>query len=207
MATFDIVDWSRKKVSSVDLMDEVFATTVKPGLHWEAVKWQQAKRRAGTHSTKVRGEVSGTGRKPFKQKHTGRARAGDFRSPLWRGGAIVFGPRPRSYAYTLPAKVRRGALRSALSMLVRDGNVVIVKDFEGVGGKSRTVLDKVKALGVNRALLVDTANAELKRGARNLNEHKYLAAAGLNVEDLLKFGALVISEQAVRAIEQRLAKK
>lgn len=207
MATFDIVDWSRAKVSSVDLADEVFATVVKPGLHWEVVKWQQAKRRAGTHSTKTRGEVSGTGRKPYKQKHTGRARAGDFRSPLRVGGAVVFGPRPRSYDYTLPAKVRRGALRSALSMLVRDGKVVVVKDFADVGGKSRSVLDKVKGLGVERALLVDLANAELKRGAHNLPQHKYLAVAGVNVEDLLKFGALVISEQAVKAVEARLLKK
>lgn len=206
MATFDVIDWSRNKVSSIDLADEVFAAPVKPHLHWEVVRWQRANKRAGTHCTKTRGEVSGTGRKPFKQKGTGRARQGDFRSPLQRGGAVVFGPRPRSYAYTLPRKVRCGAMCSALSLLASENKLCVVSGFEGIGGKTRSMLDKLKNIGADRALVVDVGNEELKRGVHNLRSHKYLATDGLNVQDLLHFEMLVISEEAVRAIESRLTR-
>ena len=205
MATFNIVDWTRKQVETIDLADEVFATTVKKYLHWDVVRWQQAKSQAGTHSAKTRSNVRGTGRKPFKQKGTGRARQGHFRSPLQRGGAIVHGPLPRSHAIKMPAKVRRGALRSVLSMLAKDERLFIVKDFGDLGAKSRLVLDQIVGkMGVNRAVLVDTRNESLKRGAHNLPKHKYLAAEGLNVRDLLHFGALVVSEAAVKEIEARL---
>jgi large subunit ribosomal protein L4 len=207
MAKFKVVDWSRQPVGDIELADDVFAAAIKPSLHWTVVKWQQAKRRAGTHSTKTRAEVRGTGKKPYRQKGTGRARQGCTRSPLWRGGAIVFGPRPRDYDFDLPIKVRRGALRSTLSMLVRDQKLTIVKNFGEVGPKTRIVAERLKGLGIDRALLVDSTNESLRRGAHNLPNHKYLAAAGLNVEDLLNYGALVISEEAARAIEQRLLKK
>lgn len=207
MANFDILDWSRTKVGDIELDDRVFACPVRPHLHWEVVRWQRAKKRAGTHSTKVRGEVNGTGRKPFKQKGTGRARQGDFRSPLQRGGAVVHGPRPRSYDYPLPAKVRRGALRSALSLLARDQRLLVVRDFGDLGARTRTAAERLQGLGVSKSLIVDTRNSDLKRGVSNLADHKYLAVEGLNVYDLLKFGTLVISEQAARAIEERLQKK
>lgn len=204
MTTLKVVDWDKKELSSIDLADEVFAATVKPHLHWEVVRWQRAKKQAGTHSVKTRSVISGTGRKPFKQKGTGRARQGDFRSPLMRGGAVVHGPTPRSHAFHVPSKVRRGALRSALSMLLRDQRVYVVKDFSALGEKTRDVLAKLKLLGAERALLVDTANASLKRGAHNLADHKYLAAEGLNVYDLLHFGTLVISEEAAKSVDARL---
>jgi len=207
MAKFKVVDWKREHIGDIELADEVFAAPIKASLHWTVVKWQQAKRRAGTHSTKTRAEVSGTGKKPYRQKGTGRARQGCTRSPLWRGGAIVFGPRPRSYDFQLPVKVRRGALRSALSMLAKDQKLTIVKGFGEVGPKTRVAVERLKGLGVDRALLVDGVNETLRRGVHNLPNHKYLATAGINVEDLLKYGALVISEEAVRAIEQRLLKK
>jgi len=207
MAKFKVVDWSRQPVGDIELADEVFAAPVKPSLHWTVVKWQQAKRRAGTHMTKTRAEVRGTGKKPYRQKGTGRARQGCTRSPLWRGGAVVFGPRPRSYEFDLPVKVRRGALRSALSLLVKDQKLVIVKSFGEVGPKTRVVVDRLKGLGVDRALLVDGVNETLRRGSHNLPNHKYLATAGLNVEDLLNYGTLVISEEAARVVEQRLLKK
>lgn len=204
MTTLKVVDWDKKELSTIELADEVFAATVKPHLHWEVVRWQRAKKQAGTHKAKTRSEVSGTGRKPFKQKGTGRARQGDFRSPLLRGGAVVHGPQPRSHAFSVPRKVRRGALRSALSLLMREQKVFVVKDFAALGDKTKQARTALEGFGVGRALLVDSKNENLKRSAHNLSEHKYLAAEGLNVYDLLHFGSLVISEEAAKAIDARL---
>ncbi len=204
MTTVKVVDWDKKELSTIELADEVFAATVKPHLHWEVVRWQRAKKQAGTHKAKRRSELSGTGRKPFKQKGTGRARQGDFRSPLLRGGAVVHGPLPRSHAIHVPRKVRQGALRSALSMLMRDQKLYVVKDFNALGEKTKQAVSALKGFGLERALLVDSKNENLKRSAHNLADHKYLAAEGLNVYDLLHFGNLVISEEAAKAIDARL---
>jgi large subunit ribosomal protein L4 len=207
MATLEVVDWTHNKVGEIDVADEVFAAQIRPHLHWEMVRWQRACRRSGNHSTKTRSETQGTGRKPFRQKGTGRARQGDFRSPLQRGGAVVHGPRPRSYAFTLPRKVRKGALRSALSMLNRDRRLLVVKDFSAFDGKSRTAVARLKGLGVDRGLLIDAKNETLRRGVHNLGGHKYVAVEGINVLDMLHFGTLVISETALRTVEERLKNK
>ena len=194
------------KVGDVNLDDSVFGQEVHEHLLWETVKWQLAKKRAGTHCTKTRGEVRGTGAKPWKQKGTGRARAGSRRSPIFVGGGTVFGPRPRSYEYNMPKKARKKALRSALSLRQSEGRLVVLDDFPVDNGKTRNVTGALKALGYNqpkeRVLIVDLdENKELSRGAKNIAGSKWLAPEGVNVYDVLDHPTLVVTERSVRLLE------
>lgn len=204
MLEFDVYNLRREKVGQVELDDAVFGAEVKQHLLWEAVRWQQAKRRSGTAKAKERGEVSGGGAKPYRQKGTGRARQGTTRAPQFAGGGVVFGPRPRSYGYPLPKKVRRGALRSALSLRAADEQLLIVDSLELDTHKTRGLQQVLGALGIERALFVDGDNDKLSRSSRNLKGVKYLHQRGLNVFDILKHKTLVITKESALQVQGRL---
>lgn len=205
MAACDVLNLAGKKVSQIELSDEIFKTEIKPHLFWEVVRYQLAKRRAGTAKTKSRSEVRGGGRKPFRQKGTGRARQGSIRSPIMVGGSVAHGPQPRDYGYTLPKKVRRAALCSALSLRLKDEQLVIVEDFELSEVKTKKLRQTLSDLNVKKALLVDfSENETLRLSCRNLADFQVLPPIGLNVYDLLRYEHLVLTKRAVEAIEQRL---
>jgi large subunit ribosomal protein L4 len=178
---------------------------VRRHLLYEAVKMQQANRRAGTAATKTRGFVSGGGKKPWRQKGTGRARAGSSRSPLWVGGATIFGPLPRSYAYRLPSSARRAALRAALAMKLKEGKLIVLDQIVIEPAKTKVVAKMVTDLGLASALfIVSTANEALERAARNLPQVKVLRVAGANVYDILRHQHLVLTRDAVEALDARV---
>ncbi|MEM6559831.1 MAG: 50S ribosomal protein L4 [Myxococcota bacterium] len=198
----NVINIEGKEVGSVSLPDTIFATDVNEALLWEMVKSQRASRRAGTHKTKKRGEVRGTGAKPYKQKGTGRARQGSLRSPQFVGGGSVFGPQPRDYSYRLPRSARRSALRSALS--TRAGSDLIVLDrFELESPRTKSVVEFLDRIGTQSALIVDVENATLLVSSRNLPKAKALEAKALNVYDILDHEKLVLTQAA---IEQVIAK-
>lgn len=208
MAQVEVKNITGQGVGSMELDDTVFGEKVHEHLLWEVVKWQTAKRRSGTHSTKMRGEVRGTNKKPYKQKGTGNARRGDVKSPIAVGGGIVFGPRPRDYGYTMPRKAKKKALRSALSLRLSEGKLVIVDDIK-VEGKTKSVAAALGSLGAaqpaHKALIVDSKdNEQLVRGARNLPRSKWLAPEGLNVYDVLNHETLIMSQSTVKAVEEAL---
>jgi large subunit ribosomal protein L4 len=201
----DIVNIQGKKVGSADLADAVFGAEVKDYLLWELVKAQQAAKRAGTHSTKTRANVRGGGKKPYKQKGTGNARQGSSRAPNHVGGGKVFGPHPRSYEYTVPKKVKRAALASALSLRAKEKKVVVVDKLELDGPKTKTMAGILKALGTAKALVVDDkGNVNLFKSVRNLAKAKVIAPEGLNVFDILNHSDLVIAAGAIKNIEKRI---
>ena len=205
MAKLDIKNLAGKTVGSIELDDSVFGAEVKEHLLWEVVKQQMAARRAGTHSTLRRDEVRGGGKKPFRQKGTGQARQGSSRAPNHVGGGKVFSPKPRDYSYNVPKKVRRAALRSALSLRAKEQKLVIVDSLELSEAKTKQVVAALKALGLGSALLVDKAdNVGLSRSTRNLQDSKYLASEGLNVYDVLNYETLVLTTATVKEIEARL---
>jgi large subunit ribosomal protein L4 len=201
----DIVNIEGKKVGQVDLADAVFGAKVKDYLLWELVKAQQAAKRAGTHDTKTRAEVRGGGKKPFKQKGTGNARQGSSRAPNHVGGGKVFGPHPRSYAYTVPKKVKRAALASALSLRAQEKKLVVVDGFSFDAPKTKRLAAILKVLGAERAVIVDgKANVNLSKSGRNLPRAKVLPPEGLNVYDILNHPSLVIAAPALKDIEARV---
>lgn len=201
----DVVDIEGKKVGQIDLSDEVFATKVKEPLLWEAVKAQQAAKRAGTHATKTREFVRGGGKKPYRQKGTGNARQGSTRSPNFVGGGKVFGPHPRSYEYTLPRKVKKAALACALSLRAQEKKLVVVDKLAFDAPKSKRIAGVLKTLGFTSALVVDAkGNLNLTKSIRNLAAHACLPPEGLNVYDILNHGGLVIAKDAIKAVEARV---
>lgn len=190
---------------SGNLSERVFDAPYRPDLIHTVVVAQAAARRSGTAATKNRALVSGGGRKPFRQKGTGRARAGTTRSNIWTGGGVVFGPQPRSYVQRLPKKVKNAALRSALSQKKREDLLVVVDDFEIPELKTRCVVERLGAMKVEDALIVvGERDPKLERAARNLPRVRVLAAAGLNVRDLVARKHLVLTEGAVKLISERL---
>jgi large subunit ribosomal protein L4 len=201
----DVVNIEGQKVGQIDLADEVFGTKVKEPLLWEAVKAQQAAKRAGTHSTKTREFVRGGGKKPYRQKGTGNARQGSTRSPNFVGGGKVFGPHPRSYEYTLPRKVKKAALASALSLRAQEKKLVVVDKFLLEAPKSKRMASVLKTLGFSSALVIDAkGNRNLVKSIRNLAAHACLPPEGLNVYDILNHGGLVIAKDAIKAVEARV---
>lgn len=197
----DVFNLQNQKVGEVEVSDSVFGAEVKPHLHHEMVRYQMAKRRAGTHATLTRHTVSGSTRKLFKQKGTGRARHGSIKAPTFVGGGVAFGPQPRDYSFKLPKKVRRGALRSVLSQKLTEGRLKVVSAFEMETPRTRVAVGHLTTLGVAKALVVDVANEQLKLSIRNLPDAKFLPTDGLNVYDLLAFDHLVITEAAVKHID------
>jgi large subunit ribosomal protein L4 len=207
MATLDAVTTENKKAGTVELSPVVFEVKVKPDLLHAEVRRQLAAARAGTHSTRNRALVSGGGSKPWRQKGTGRARQGTTRAPQWAGGGVVFGPVPRSYAHKLPKKVRRAALRGALSLRLQDQAITVVDSFELGEFKTRRVAEILSGLGVGTRgvlIVIDAADEHLERSARNLPDVKVLRVAGLNVYDVLRYPQLVLTKAAVAGIETRL---
>ena len=201
----DVVNMEGKKVGEMDLADGVFGAKVKDYLLWEVVKAQQAAKRAGTHATKTRQFVRGGGKKPYKQKGTGNARQGSTRAPHFVGGGKVFGPHPRDYAYTVPKKVKRAALASALSLRASENKLVIVDRLAFDAPKTKRLAGMLKSLGLSSALVVDgKQNAHLTKSGRNLPKSKTLAPEGLNVFDILNHPVLVIAKDAVKAVEARI---
>ena len=206
MLQVDVYDIARKKVGTMELRPEIFEAPVKKHLLHEVVNWQLARRRAGTSSTKTRGEVRGGGSKPWKQKHTGRARAGSRRSPIWRKGGVVFGPKPKDWSYSVPKKVRKGALVSALSSRFGEGAIVVLDSFELPEIKTRQVARFMKDFEFSQALLVVSSdNENLYKSARNMPDVKVLRDEGLNVYDLLRHKTIVMVRDSVEKIQERLS--
>ncbi|MBM4268280.1 MAG: 50S ribosomal protein L4 [Deltaproteobacteria bacterium] len=189
-------------------LPEIFAEKRRDALVHDVVHMQQAGRRAGTAATKTRHFVSGGGAKPWRQKGTGNARAGSSRSPLWEGGAVVFGPQPRSYAYTIPARARRVALRAVLSDRARSGNLTVLDSIELAEPKTKRVVAMIEALGLEGTVLIVAGekNESLERAARNLPKVKVLRTEGVNVYDVLRHRHLVLTRAAVDALTERLAR-
>ncbi|MEO8752483.1 MAG: 50S ribosomal protein L4 [Casimicrobiaceae bacterium] len=203
--TLPVVTQAKEPAGEIALPAGAFDGPVRRHLLYEVVNMQRANRRAGTHSTKTRGEVRGGGKKPWRQKGTGRARAGSSRSPIWTGGAVIFGPQPRDYSYRLPASARRSALRSVLAMKVREGTLLVVDKIEVADGKTKAVVAMCRALGVERALIItETENSLLERAARNLPTIKVLRVEGANVYDILRYRHLVVTRAAVDALRERV---
>jgi large subunit ribosomal protein L4 len=190
----------------IELPDAIYAVPVNTYLVHEAVVAYQAAGRAGTHATKNRTDVRGGGKKPWKQKKTGRARHGSIRSPIWKGGGTVFGPQPRDYTQGLPRRKRQGALRSVLSAKMRDGKLMVVDSLVLEGPKSRDLIRTVKGLGVaGSALLVDEpVNRNLELSARNVPAYKTARSTALNVVDLLRYDTLVLTMAAAQKVAEVL---
>ena len=188
------------------LKEEIFGVKSRPHLLHQTVVMQLANRRAGTAATKSKGFVSGGGKKPWRQKGTGRARAGSIRSPIWVGGGTVFGPQPRDYSYRLPRKARREALLSALSLKNRDGKILVLDKLELEEAKTRLMVKALAELKVESALIVIAqADDKIERAARNLPKIKVIRVAGLNVYDLVRYDHLIFTEGALKLLEERLA--
>jgi large subunit ribosomal protein L4 len=208
MPTVDVVDLSNQKVGEVELADEVFGAEVNEHLLYEAVRQYRAGLRAGTHKTKVRGDVAGSGKKLWKQKGTGRARMGSVRSPVWRHGGTVHGPQPRDYSYKLPRKMVLGALRSALSAKLRDGELKVVQTFTLADHKTRNAMNTLAGLVDGRSvLLVENAeNRNLALGVRNLKGVTLMPTRDVNPYHLLGHQSILLSEAAALKFSEALAK-
>jgi large subunit ribosomal protein L4 len=188
------------------LKEEIFGLKTRSHLLHQAVVMQLANRRAGTASTKSKGWVRGGGKKPWRQKGTGRARSGSIRSPLWVGGGTTFGPQPRDYSYRMPRTARREALLSALSLKHREGKIIIVERFELEEAKTKIMARALAELKVQSALIVIAEPDEkISRSTRNLPTFKVLRVEGLNVYDLLRYENLILTEGALKALEERLS--
>lgn len=202
-----ILSQQRQPVGEMPLSQAVFGAPLRPHLLHEVVRMQRANRRAGTHSTKTRGAVSGGGAKPWRQKGTGRARAGSIRSPIWVGGATVFGPQPRDYSYRMPASARKAALRTALTVKAREGKLLVLDKLVLEQPKTRLLARVLAELEAPNALILTATKDEwLERACRNLPHAKVLRAEGANVYDLLRYDRLILLRDAVEALERRLAR-
>ena len=205
MPQLDLYDIDKSKVGSVELEAEIFEAPVKKHLLHSVVNWQLAKKRAGTASTKTRGEVRGGGIKPWKQKHMGRARHGSIRSPLWRKGGVVFGPRPKDWSYTVNKKTKRQALISALSLKFSEGVLVALNEINLPEIKTKQVADIVQKFELKSALIiVESDNDNLLKSARNIKNVKVLKVDGINVYDILKFDTLVMTQESLTRAQEAL---
>jgi len=206
MAKLDIIDRSGKTAAQVELPESVFSQAANDHLIYEAVVNYRANQRQGNAATKTRACVSGGGKKPWRQKGTGRARVGSTRSPLWRKGGTVFGPHPRDYSYELPKKARRSALRSALIKKHADQELIVTSELEVKEPKTREAVALLKAYNLGSALLVDLAdNANLFRAVRNIPRVKAVDVAGLNIYDVLAHKSVVFSRRAFEAVLEKLS--
>lgn len=205
MAVIEVHNIEGKSVAQVDLPDAVFNVPVKTHVLHEVVTMQLAQRRSANPKVKHRGDVAGSTRKLYKQKGTGRARRGDIKSPLLRGGGVIFGPDDRKYAYSLPKKVRQLALKMALSSKLQDKALLVLDRFDLAEIKTQPFVNAIKALNLKSALIVTEAkNEKLERSSRNVPTVKVLRSEGLNVYDVLKYDTLVLLQPAIKTIEGRL---
>jgi large subunit ribosomal protein L4 len=205
MPIADVFDIEKNKVSEIELSDAIFDGEVNEAVLYEVVKMQMASRRRGTADTKERGEISGGGKKPWRQKGTGRARSGTSRSPLWRGGGTVFGPHPRDYSFKVPKKVRRKALMSALTLKYRGNQMVILRDFPLAEIKTKTFAEVVSRFGWEKVLFIlDKSYPVLEKSSKNIKNVKMMRSEGINVYDLLNYEHVVLLEPSVKLIEGTL---
>jgi large subunit ribosomal protein L4 len=205
MATIDVYDVKKNKVGEMELSDTVFNSDVREYLIHEAVKIQLANRRAGTVAVKNRAAVSGSGKKPFRQKGTGQARQGCKRAPQYPGGGVAFGPQPKTYALAMNKKARKAALRSALSLLYKDNKMTVVNalDLENISTKGFVGVLNEFAIA-KTLLIIDGANRNLELSARNVKDIKVLKSEGLNVFDIMKYQSIIFTQEAVRKVEGAL---
>ena len=205
MATIDVLNIEGTKKGELTIDEKVFDGVVNEALFYEVVKMQLASRRSGTASTKTRAEVSGSGRKPWRQKGTGRARAGSIRSPLWRHGGVVFGPKPRDYSYRVPKKVVKGGLKSAIQYKINEGKLRVFDSLTVDEPKTKKAVKLFAKLGIKDALIVvDGDDRNLRLAVRNLKDFKYLELKALNVYDILCYDELVTTEDTLKKIEEKL---
>ena len=205
MAVTEVYNIDNKKVGEVELNDALFGLEVKKHILHDVVKMQLANRRAGTASTKTRTEVRGGGAKPYRQKGTGRARAGTRNSPLWRGGGVIFGPKPRDYSYKLPKKVRRLGVRMALSARFSEKNMLVLEGFDLADIKTKQFVEVMKKLDIENGLIViPERNENLEKSSRNVLGYKVIQADGLNVYDILLHRRLVLLQPCLDQLEKRL---
>jgi large subunit ribosomal protein L4 len=203
----DVVNNENKKVGSVDVSDDVFGGRVNAHLMWESVVHANAAERRGTHKTKNRANVSGSGKKPWRQKGTGRARVGEIRNPLWRHGGTVFGPQPRSYDYKLPKKVERGALRAALAQKLKDGDVVVVEALTASETKTKAAAELLRTLTVTgKAVLIDVALDEnMSRSVRNIAGVSLVSSQRVTAREVINARQVVVTKGALEKLQEALA--
>jgi large subunit ribosomal protein L4 len=205
MAKIDILDIRRQKVSEVEVDDRLLQEADKPHLIYDVVRMQLACRRSGTAATKERSFIRGGGKKPWRQKGTGRARSGSSRSPLWRGGGTVFGPHPRDYSYRLPRKVRQAALRSALSAKLREEKLLVLDNLDLGEIRTKKFVEVLDHLGISSALIViEGGNEILEKSARNVPRVQVMRWEGLNVYDILRFEHLIFLRSSLEKLERTL---
>ncbi|WP_026167532.1 50S ribosomal protein L4 [Desulfovibrio oxyclinae] len=205
MANVKVFDQSKKEVGAIELAPEIFEVEIRPEILQLVVRSQLAARRSGTHATKTRSTIRGGGRKPWRQKGTGRARAGTMRSPLWRGGATTFGPQPRDYSFKVNKKIRRLAMRMALSSRLGEEKLTVLNTIDLPEIKTKGFVEVVKSLGLEKALIVvSEADKNLVLSARNVPGIKILEAEKLNVYDVLRYPELVMFEGAAKDVQERL---
>ncbi|MGH7436792.1 MAG: 50S ribosomal protein L4 [Polyangiaceae bacterium] len=209
MATFDVFNMNREKVGSIDLADEVFGAEVKEHLFYEVVKAQLASKRQGTQAAKNRSAVSGSTKKLYKQKGTGRARHGSLRAPVYVGGGQAHPPRPRDWSYEPPRRVRAQALTSALSKFGKEGRLLVVEQFDLPEVKTKKLVDALETLKAKaKTLVVDSGeNDKLRLSIRNCKTHQFLPPEGVNVYDLLRHDTLILSKRAAKELERRCLKQ
>lgn len=205
MDSADIYNTNKEKVSQVVLDEKVFGCEIKPHLLYEVVKMQQANRRSGTASTKNRSRVRGGGKKPWRQKGTGRARVGSIRSPLWKGGGVTFGPLPRDYSYRLNKKVKKSALRTALSIKRKEDKLLILDHFNLPAIQTKDFIQTLRRLDITDAFIIDDNNIHLEKSARNVPFVKVLRPEGLNVYDILRYDKLIITQSCLEKITRTLS--
>jgi len=205
MSTVNIVNTKNESVGEIDLNDEVFNREVKEYLLHEVVRMQRAARRGGNACTKTRVEVRGGGRKPWRQKGTGRARAGTRTSPIWRGGGVTFGPKPRDYSFKVNKKVRQQAVAMALSARFQEGNLIVMDDFSLDAIKTKDFVGIMNVLDVQNGLIITNDTSEnLSKSSRNVNGYKVLSSEGLNVYDILLHKKVILVQPVIESLEKRL---
>jgi large subunit ribosomal protein L4 len=209
MPVVKVKNLSNEEVGELELSDAVFGAPLNKALIYSAVKSYMANQRAGTSATKTRGDVSGSGKKLWKQKGTGRARIASLRSPLWKGGGNVHGPQPRDWSYRIPKKMRRGAIRSVLSERLREGGLLIIENFELQSHKTKDFVATLSKLGLERrTLIVDAVNNDnLTLSSRNLRNVTFISPSGVNIYDLLTHEQLALTRDAAAELERQLSKK
>ena len=206
MTTLTVYNAGTQKVSDIELDEQIFNAKINPTLFYDVVRMKQASQRRGSAATKNRTLVRGGGAKPWRQKGTGRARAGSRRSPLWRGGGTIFGPMPRDYSFSLPEKERRAALRAALSLKLQEGKLILLDEFSLNEFKTKQVLDVLKRFSVKNVLIViNEKNIFLERSARNIPNIQVLHCEGLNVFDILNHEHLILLSPVLERIRGVLA--
>ncbi|OEU47055.1 MAG: 50S ribosomal protein L4 [Desulfobulbaceae bacterium S3730MH12] len=206
MSTVKVVNTKNESVGEVELSDELFNRKVKEYVLHDVVRMQRAARRAGNASTKTRVEVRGGGAKPWRQKGTGRARAGTRNSPIWRGGGVAFGPKPRDYSFKLNRKVKKQAIAMAMSARLQEGNLIILDDFSMDRIKTKDFVGIMDILDADNALIIaDNGNEQLDKSSRNVNGYKVLPVDGLNVYDILLHKKLILVQPVIESLEKRLA--